>query len=185
MDGLLTTNFEDPGWGKLVAANIGAVIMPWMLFYQQSALAEKRTAELQRERLDTAVGTVVTQAVMSGMLVTIAALRGGVKRNIEEVVDILEPLEQVLGSPLAAQALLTLGVVGSSLVAGIVVTVCAAWSICEAADCPRSLELPPREARIFYSSHVAMCFIGFVVSVSPVSVIELNIYVELLNSIFM
>src|SRR5262249_18391447 len=28
----------------LVAANIGAVIMPWMVFYQQSAVVEKRLA---------------------------------------------------------------------------------------------------------------------------------------------
>ena len=32
---LATTNFGNPRWVALFAANIGAVIMPWMLFYQQ------------------------------------------------------------------------------------------------------------------------------------------------------
>jgi len=33
---------RDPSYMYLVAANIGAVIMPWMIFYQQSAIADKR-----------------------------------------------------------------------------------------------------------------------------------------------
>ena len=32
----------EPGYLYLVAANIGAVIMPWMIFYQQSAVADKK-----------------------------------------------------------------------------------------------------------------------------------------------
>ncbi len=40
--GLVETHFDDGKWLKLLAANIGAVIMPWMLFYQQSACCERK-----------------------------------------------------------------------------------------------------------------------------------------------
>jgi len=36
--------WRDTNYLYLVAANIGAVIMPWMIFYQQSAVVEKRLA---------------------------------------------------------------------------------------------------------------------------------------------
>ncbi|CAD7950128.1 unnamed protein product [Amoebophrya sp. A25] len=40
--GLAEFHFDDSGWVQLLAANIGAVIMPWMLFYQQSASCERK-----------------------------------------------------------------------------------------------------------------------------------------------
>ena len=41
----------------LIAANIGAVIMPWMIFYQQSAVADKKLQpeHFSAARWDTAV----------------------------------------------------------------------------------------------------------------------------------
>jgi Mn2+/Fe2+ NRAMP family transporter len=40
--GLAHAPLTDPEYLYLVTANIGAVIMPWMVFYQQSAVVEKR-----------------------------------------------------------------------------------------------------------------------------------------------
>src|SRR5271154_4224582 len=55
---VFNANFE-----YLVAANIGAVIMPWMIFYQQSAIADKKLtlADYNVARWDTAIGAVLTQ----------------------------------------------------------------------------------------------------------------------------
>src|SRR5665213_2759560 len=59
----------------LVAGNIGAVIMPWMIFYQQSATVDKglRVKDLRLARVDTAIGAVFTQVIMIAVLVTCAA----------------------------------------------------------------------------------------------------------------
>src|SRR6202165_2210102 len=50
----------------LIAGNIGAVIMPWMIFYQQSATVDKglTVRDLPMGRLDTALGSVFTQIIM-------------------------------------------------------------------------------------------------------------------------
>src|SRR5712692_10571809 len=52
--------WREPKYLYLVAANIGAVIMPWMVFYQQSAVVEKglTVGDLPAARLDTAFGAV-------------------------------------------------------------------------------------------------------------------------------
>jgi len=39
--GLVHAPLSSPAYLYLVSANIGAVIMPWMIFYQQSAIADK------------------------------------------------------------------------------------------------------------------------------------------------
>ena len=69
---------KNPDYLYLVAANIGAVIMPWMIFYQQSAIADKKAAAraLPAARCDTAVGAVMTQLVMAAVLVAAAATIG-------------------------------------------------------------------------------------------------------------
>ena len=62
----------------LVAGNIGAVIMPWMIFYQQSATVDKRLKlpDLNFSRFDTALGAVATQAIMIAIIITTAATPG-------------------------------------------------------------------------------------------------------------
>ncbi len=56
----------------LIASNIGAVIMPWMIFYQQSATVDKglKPADLPFARVDTAIGAVATQIIMIAIVVT-------------------------------------------------------------------------------------------------------------------
>ena len=73
--GLATNPLRNPDMRYLVAANIGAVIMPWMVFYQQSAVADKglRPEEYTAARWDTAFGALLTQVVMAAVLVVAAA----------------------------------------------------------------------------------------------------------------
>merc|ERR1712203_563452 len=117
---------------KLVTANIGAVIMPWMLAYQQSAICNKGIGADQREhmllaRIDTAIGSVLTQGVMAAMLITVAATvpQG---QTVGTVDHLLHVFSEVLGSRSGARLLLTFAVVGACMVAAIVQTLCAAWT---------------------------------------------------------
>ena len=76
--GAVDIPFRDPGYRYLAAANIGAVVMPWMVFYQQSAVADKRLLpeHLSAARWDTAIGALITQLVMAAVLVLCAATLG-------------------------------------------------------------------------------------------------------------
>src|SRR5208282_1419751 len=72
--GAISIPMQEPQYLYLVAANIGAVIMPWMVFYQQSAVVEKKltTADLPAARWDTGLGALLTQLIMASVLVATA-----------------------------------------------------------------------------------------------------------------
>ena len=76
--GLVSVPIGDPKYLYLASANIGAVIMPWMVFFQQSSVVEKKlkAADIRAERIDTAIGAVVTQVIMAAVLIAAAATLG-------------------------------------------------------------------------------------------------------------
>ncbi|MCL4326622.1 MAG: divalent metal cation transporter [Candidatus Thermoplasmatota archaeon] len=55
----------------LVIANIGAVIMPWMLFFQAGAAAEKglEIKDIKHERLETLIGAIISELLMVGLVI--------------------------------------------------------------------------------------------------------------------
>ena len=172
----------------LVAANIGAVIMPWMVFYQQSAVADKglRPEHLAAARTDTAVGAVVTQLVMAAVLVACAATIGKVDpgASLDSVGSMAAALTPMLGATVG-RLVFSLGVLGAGMVAAIVASLALAWGLGEVAGFARSLELPPRRATWFYGVY-ALCIVGgaAVVAVSP-NLVSLNIGVQVMNALLL
>merc|ERR1719316_483627 len=64
-----TSHYGNKEYLQLIAANIGAVIMPWMIYFQQSAVVARRLTtqnDLAEERAQTLVGSCLTQLVMIG-----------------------------------------------------------------------------------------------------------------------
>ena len=59
----------------LAAAIIGAVFNPWMIFYQQSAIADKKLhpGDLKASRWDTVIGAIITQCLTGAVLIAAAA----------------------------------------------------------------------------------------------------------------
>ncbi|MGC8657322.1 MAG: NRAMP family divalent metal transporter [Thermoplasmata archaeon] len=55
----------------LMLANIGAVLMPFMLFFQSGAVAEKgtRIEDIKHERMETFIGAIVSQLMMIALIV--------------------------------------------------------------------------------------------------------------------
>merc|ERR1719379_3316348 len=128
----------DGEFGNLVTANIGAVIMPWMLAYQQSACALERNSvdELQNHRFETKIGSFITQGVMSAVLIMAAAVGA---TNINNVEDLAAISRQICRKAALGNAITLAAVIGACIVAAIVVMLCAAWVIEDVAK----LEQPP------------------------------------------
>ena len=178
----------NPDYLYLCAANIGAVIMPWMVFYQQSAIADKglRPEHLAAARADTAVGAVITQLVMAAALVACAAVIGGAdhKVTLDTVGDMAAALTPLLGAA-GGKLVFSLGVLGAGMVAAIVASLALAWGIGEVAGYQRSLELPPRRAYWFYGVY-AVCIAGgaVVIGVAP-DLVSLNVGVQVMNALLL
>ncbi|CAB9500143.1 cation transporter MntH [Seminavis robusta] len=75
--GLGEVHFGQVNYEILLAGNTGAVIMPWMLYYQQSAVCERKIQrkDLQYERADTILGAFLAQSVAASMVVAMGSLR--------------------------------------------------------------------------------------------------------------
>lgn len=179
---------HDPSFLYLIAANIGAVIMPWMIFYQQSALLDKGLSakHLKLARWDTAIGAIVTQMIMASVLIATAATVGKQKLNapLETVQDISAALVPLLGST-TGKLCFALGISGAALVAAIVVSLTAAWGLGEIMGFKRSLQDRPKEAPWFYAVYTAILLLGGVVVASGVNLVKLSVAVEVMNALLL
>ncbi|HET9146413.1 MAG TPA: divalent metal cation transporter [Acetobacteraceae bacterium] len=180
--------FGNPDYLYLVAANIGAVIMPWMIFYQQSAVADKklRIEDFKFARWDTALGAIVTQLVMAAVLIAAAATIGlrSHQLSLNTVGDISAALTPFLGSTVG-KLVFGAGVLGAGLVAAIVASLALAWGLGEVAGYRRSLEDHPLQAKWFYGVY-AFCLIAGAVLVALVpNLVILNIAVEVMNALLL
>ncbi len=181
---------RDPDYMYLVAANIGAVIMPWMVFYQQSAIADKRLRpeHFTAARWDTAIGAVVTQLIMAAVLISAAATigphSGNAAASLSTVGEMSAALTPLLGASFG-RIVFGMGVLGAALVAAIVASLALAWGLGEVSGYRRSLEFHPLQARWFYGCYAA-CVIGgaTLVGVAP-NLVSLNVAVQVMNALLL
>jgi NRAMP (natural resistance-associated macrophage protein)-like metal ion transporter len=189
---LLAESFDIPYANKdylyLAAANIGAVVMPWMIFYQQSAIADKRLRpeHLAAARWDTAVGAVITQLVMAAVLIACAATigHGNPNASLNTVGDMSQALTPFLGTAVG-NLVFGLGVLGAGMVAAIVCSLAFAWGLGEVTGYRRSLEYRPLEARWFYGVY-AVCVVAGAIAVAVwPDLVSLNVGVQVMNALML
>ncbi len=185
LEGLVQIPWAQPGYMYLAVANIGAVIMPWMVFYHQSAVVDKglKINDLEASRRDTALGAIITQLVMIAILVTVAATIGTHHpgESLDTVQQIAQALTPFLGQT-AGRILFALGMVGASLVAAIVVSLATAWGLGEVSGYKRSLEHKPSQAPWFYGVYTGMLVVGGLMVVSGVNLVILSVAVQVMNA---
>lgn len=185
MTGMFHAPLSSPTYLYLVSANIGAVIMPWMIFYQQSAIADKGLdAKHYRDaRWDTAIGAVLTQLVMAAVLVSTAATIGksNPDSSLNTIGDITHALTPVMGVTMG-RLLFSLGVLGSAMIAAVVVSLAAAWGFGEVTGYKHSLEHHPLEAPWFYLVFTLGVLAGAVMVATIPDLVALTIWVEVMNA---
>jgi Mn2+/Fe2+ NRAMP family transporter len=186
--GSIDIPFANPDYLYLAAANIGAVVMPWMIFYQQSAVADKRLRpeHLTAARWDTAAGALLTQMIMAAVLIACAATigRGNPGASLSSVGEMSQALTPFLGIAMG-NLVFGLGVLGAGMVAAIVVSLAFAWGLGEVAGYRRSLELHPLEAHWFYGVYTLCVVCGAtVVGVWP-DLVSLNVGVQVMNALML
>ncbi|HDJ86963.1 MAG TPA: divalent metal cation transporter [Chromatiales bacterium] len=188
MDELTHIPLGDPQYLYLAAANVGAVIMPWMVFYQQSAVVDKGLGRehLHAARLDTAIGAVITQVIMAAVLIAAAATIGRTRPDtpLDTVQQIAAALTPFLGVNVG-RAVFAVGMSGAALVATLVVTLAAAWGLGEVTGYRRSLENHPREAPWFYGTFSAALVAAALVVTSGVNLVDLSVAVEVMNALLL
>ena len=186
--GLASVPAHHSGFLYLVAANIGAVIMPWMVFYQQSAVADKklRPEQYTAARLDTAIGAALTQVVMAAVLVVAAATlwAGHLSPPLGTVGQVAQALTPFMGKTLG-HTLFGLGILGAAMVAAIVVALAAAWGFGEVTGYKHSLEYHPFEAPWFYVVFTFGVLGGALIVALAPNLVALSVGVEVMNALML
>lgn len=187
--GLANIPWSKDSYLYLVAGNIGAVIMPWMIFFQQSAVLDKGLTKehLRPARWDTAIGAIITQIIMSSALIITAATIGKINPNasLSTITDISNALTPILGFT-TGRVLFALGMAGAALVATIVVSLTAAWGVGEVMGFRRSLEDHPKEAPLFYGIYTLILILSAVlVSSDLVNLVKLSVAIEVMNALLL
>ena len=132
--GIVVTPFyfsTSPDFIFMLAANIGAVIMPFMLFYQVSATALKGTdkSNVWAVRFETLIGAIFSELIM----VAIAVAAIGINSNN---LDFTSP--KILSKSLVSVAghfapyVFGVGLITASFIALIVISLGSSWGVTEA-----------------------------------------------------
>ncbi len=121
--------FADPSFRYLAAASIGAVVMPWMLYFHSGADSRKGPGiqNVRRERWTTLASAAVSEIVMAAIVVVgmqLPALGGAV--GAESVAGVLAPLGPY------ATVLVGIGFIAAGFLALVVVSMGSAWGVMEA-----------------------------------------------------
>jgi manganese transport protein len=124
----------DPSLLFLLAASAGAVIMPFMLFYQASATAEKRTTRLWAVRVETLVGAVASEIGMVVILMASSSL--GSSLNLEQPATLALGLSSLAGA--YAPYLFGFGLILAAFLALVVISLASSWAVVEAIGWGRS-----------------------------------------------
>ncbi|MCP3679972.1 MAG: divalent metal cation transporter [Gammaproteobacteria bacterium] len=188
MQQLFQMPFRNGVYLYLMAGNIGAVIMPWMIFYQQSAVVDKKLTvkELNPARWDTAIGAIITQIIMASVLMAVAATVGTTHPNtpLDTVQQISHALTPFLGENVG-RILFAIGMIGASLAAAIVVSLTAAWALGEVTGYKHSLEHHPREAPWFYTTYTITLILGALFVGSGINLVKISVAVNVMNALLL
>ncbi len=186
---MLQMPLGDRGYLYLLAASFGTCVIPWAIFYQQSASIDKglTRAHLAAARVETLVGAVLCQTITAAVLVAAASASGhGVASaySFDRVSEIAGAFTAAIG-PAAGRVVFALGMTGGALVAAIVVCLTAAWAFGEVLGLRHSLSESPAQAPWFYGAFAVVLLSGAALVGSGVNLVRLAIAVGVLNALLL
>ncbi len=171
------------GYIELVVATIGAVVMPWMLFYQQAATVDKGLTrrDLRAARFETLVGSIASQVLMAAVVVAAAAAVAGGATSTVSAGGLVLPAGLTGLAAGGGAGLIAVGMVGAGLLAAIVISLSSAWAWAELFRWPRSLNLRPRRAPLFYGLYLVEILPAAAVSLVATDLVAVVVNAMVLN----
>jgi len=155
----------------LLASTIGATVTPWMIFFQQSASADKglTPSDVRFGRADTIVGGTLAAIFGCAALIAGAALVGhsGANIEVESLAGAGFPgaLRAVSGS--AAGTLFALGLVEAGAVAVLTISASTGYAAGECIGATHSFNNTPRRALLFYGANLSVALIAAAIILIP------------------
>jgi Mn2+/Fe2+ NRAMP family transporter len=153
----------------LVLANVGATVTPWMIFFQQSASADKGLTprDLRHGRYDTIAGGLLAALFGCGALIAGAALFGHGGSSIQGLSGAGFPGALKLVSGKAVPTVFALGLIEAGAVALLTISASTGYAVGECIGVPHSFNNSPRKAALFYGANLGAALIAAVIVLIP------------------
>ncbi len=131
----------------LTVANIGAVIMPWMIFYQAGASVEKRIGRTSArgQKWETAIGALVSELIMVAIIIASKGMSGEGSAGLFSLISAFSFLNG------ASHVFIAIGFISAGFLALVVISLSSAWGVCEAAGIKFRFSQKISERKGFYS----------------------------------
>jgi len=186
-DGYLRPTMQlDTKYLSMVLGIIGTTIAPWMQFYMQSAVIEKRIKieEYKYTFWDVIIGCVVTVVVASFIIIACAATlhKNGVVIN--EAKDAALALEPFAGR--VASQVFAFGLFVASFFAAIILPLATAFYVCEAFGFEAGINKSLNEAPQFYTLFAFIILVAVGIILIPgAPLITITIWSQILNAMLL
>lgn len=177
------TNFA---YISTVIGIIGTTIAPWMQFYMQSAVIEKKLQikDLKFSVLDVFVGCICTIVVAFFIIIACASTLHVSGAHINDASDAAAALEPLAGA-LAAQVF-AFGLFIASIFASVILPVATAFYVCEAFGFEAGIDKKWNEAPQFYWLYTAIIVISAGIILIPnVPLIQISLWSQRINGILL
>ncbi len=182
----------------MVVAVLGTTISPYLFFWQASQEVEEMNQgkvhrplreltkggdhELDRIRIDTTVGMVLSNVIAFSIILTTAAvLNAHGVTNINSATEAAEALRPLAGN--FTFLLFALGIIGTGMLAIPVLAGSAAYGVSEAFGWHATLEAKAPDAVGFYTIIAAATVIGFGLGFTGIDAIHMLVWSAVLNGI--
>ncbi len=135
----------------LLLADVGATVTPWMLFFQQSTVADKglTVSDLREGRIDTALGAIVAAiAAIATVVATAPLFIHHVDPNkLANPADFATALHPYLG---IGSTLFAIGITEAGIVAAMTISASSSYAFAEVFRTGATLNSGFKEGRVFY-----------------------------------
>ncbi len=182
---IISGSLAHPGWGEVLRATVtpsfsfradylvmlvgvvGTTIAPWMQFYLQSAVVEKRITvkEYGYTRADVLIGSLMTDVVAWFIIVACGATIYAHHLHIETAKDAALALRPLAGA--YAAGLFAFGLINASLFSASILPLATSYYVCEALGYEAGINRTAREAPVFYGLYVALIVGACIVVLLP------------------
>lgn len=146
---------------------IGTTITPYMQFYLQSSIAEKRISwkDYFYEKLDVYFSAIWGELVAFFIIISTAATLYVAGISVDSAAEAALALKPLAGE--FASLLFGLGLFGASVLATAIIPLSTTYAICEAFGWERGVNYSFREAPVFFGLYTAIIVLGAAVVLIP------------------
>jgi Mn2+/Fe2+ NRAMP family transporter len=167
----------------LIAANIGAVIMPWMLFYHQAADVDSglNVSGIKRESWGTFQGAVASEVLMVAIVIFSWKLSQDGFINGNSVINVAEALGHEMGPVGPILFAIALGV--SGLLAMFVISMSMSYSVSDVFKMEGTFNKRVQEHKRFYGIYLLEIIPAAILTLVFTNLISLALDIMVLSSI--